>query len=297
MHTMIGFSSEYKRLNPIMQEDLLEFSGFSEPIIRLIIFVFIFIAIIFLEIAIPRRELQFNQKKRWLQNLGIALLNIAILRLLFPFAAVGIAIYAENQSLGILMHLDLPLPVRLVCGFLMLDMCIYWQHRLFHHIPLLWRLHKIHHTDADFDLTTGLRFHPIEILLSMMIKTGAIIVIGPPVMAVLLFEILLSSSALFTHGNFTIMKALERFLRTFIVTPEMHRIHHSVLPEETNSNFAFNISLWDRLFRTYRAESQDDQTTMRLGLKEYADFPRLTLLALLLMPFHSSPRSSSKEIP
>lgn len=294
MNTMTSFLDA---LNPpyfFMYEKYLELAVLNEPVIRLTVFIFVFITIGLFEIWMPKRKLFFNQKARWSQNIGIALLNIAVVRLLFPFAAVGIATYVENHSIGILPFTSSPSAIAVICGFLMLDMCIYWQHRLFHRVPALWRLHMIHHTDPDLDLSTGLRFHPLEMVLSMMIKTLAIIIIGPPVIAVLIFEIVLNGSALFTHGNFTIPTIVELFLRKIIVTPDMHRIHHSVLREETDSNFSFSICIWDHLFKTYRTKPKSNHKTMLLGLTEYRNLGQLTLINLLIMPFRSPEKFRTK---
>jgi sterol desaturase/sphingolipid hydroxylase (fatty acid hydroxylase superfamily) len=168
---------------------------------------------------------------------------------------------------------------------LLLDMVIYWQHRLFHQVPMLWRLHKVHHADLDFDVTTGVRFHPLEILLSMLIKLLAVLLIGPPALAILLFEVLLNGTALFNHANVYIPPSIDRLLRLVVVTPDMHRVHHSSIYVETNSNYGFNLPWWDRMFASYRAQPQDGHTGMHIGLRDIPE--RQTLLRLLLLPFRS----------
>lgn len=257
----------------------------QEPLLRIGIFALILALLALLEHLIPKRAYGTDRRRRWYANFSLLLADTLLLRLFFPLAATGIALYAEQHSIGLLHHLEAPLPVAWIAGLLALDCLIYWQHRLLHRIPLLWRLHKIHHTDLDLDLSTGVRFHPLEILLSMLLKAGAILLLGIPATAVLVFEILLNGFSLFTHSNIALPPELELRLRRVFVTPDMHRIHHSVNPAETDSNFSFNFSLWDRLFRSYRAAPELDPQTMPLGLKEYRDARRLGFLGLLKIPF------------
>ena len=217
----------------------------TELVIRLTAFITIFLIIAYWEIKRPRRPLKLDKAKRWLNNLALVVLNTVILRLVFPAAAVGMAALASEQGWGLLNHYSLGFGVSLLISIVALDLIIYLQHVLFHSLPLLWRLHMVHHADMDFDVTTALRFHPIEILLSMLIKFAAILVLGPPIVAVIVFEILLNACAMFNHGNITLPKWLDGLLRLLIVTPDMHRVHHSTIKRETNSNYGF--TLWAKL--------------------------------------------------
>lgn len=256
-----------------------------ELVIRLIAFVGVFLIIAFWETKYPRRTLQLSKMKRWLNNLALVVLNTVILRLVFPTAAVGMAALATEHGWGILNQVSLGFGISLLISLFVLDFIIYLQHVLFHSIPLLWRLHMVHHADMDFDVTTALRFHPIEILLSMLIKFAAILVLGPSIVAVIVFEILLNASAMFNHGNLHLPKWLDSALRLLIVTPDMHRVHHSVIKRETNSNYGFNLSIWDRLFGTYRAQPQQGHDGMTIGLNQFRDPKKQYLHWLLLLPF------------
>jgi sterol desaturase/sphingolipid hydroxylase (fatty acid hydroxylase superfamily) len=237
----------------------------------------------------PTRQWLLPRRIRWLNNLSLAAINTLTLRLLFPAAAAGAAVAAEHHDWGLLRVLDPGYPAAVLLTLLALDLVVWIQHVAMHAVPLLWRLHRVHHADPDFDVTTGLRFHPLEMVLSMLLKSGVILLLGPPVAAVILFELLLNATSLFNHGNVSLPPAADRILRLLIVTPDMHRIHHSVEPEETNSNFGFNLSWWDRLFRTYRAEPGAGQQGMTIGLRS-SDPPRdITWLpGLLLLPFHGN---------
>jgi sterol desaturase/sphingolipid hydroxylase (fatty acid hydroxylase superfamily) len=195
------------------------------------------------------------------------------------------AILAEERAWGLLNNVALPEGMAVVAGVILLDCSIYFQHVLFHAIPVLWRLHMVHHADLDFDVTTGLRFHPIEMLLSVGIKVISVVVLGPPVLAVLIFEVLLNATAMFNHGNVRLHPGVDRYLRWILVTPDMHRVHHSVIRVETNSNYGFNLPWWDRLFGTYRAQPSGGHQKMEIGLRQYRDPTRLTLPAMLLLPF------------
>ncbi len=256
-----------------------------ELVIRLIAFAGVFLIIAYWETRRPRRPLQQSKKIRWLNNLGLVVLNTVILRLVFPAAAVGMASLASEHGWGILNQVSLGPATSLLISLVVLDLIIYLQHVLFHSIPLFWRLHMVHHADMDFDVTTALRFHPIEILLSMLIKFAAILVLGPSVIAVIIFEILLNASAMFNHGNLHLPKWLDSMLRLLIVTPDMHRVHHSVIKRETNSNYGFNLSIWDRLFGTYRAQPQQGHEGMTIGLNQFRDSKKQSLPWLLLLPF------------
>jgi len=261
----------------------------NENIIRLGFFFIIFFAVAFWEFLAPRRVLTTSKTMRWISNLGITFINPLVLHLLFPILAVGMALKAHESGWGLLNIFELPYWVALVIGVAMLDFVIYLQHAMFHAIPLLWRLHMVHHADLDYDMTTGLRFHPIEIVLSMMIKLSSVALLGPPVMAVLVFEILLNATAMFNHGNIRLPLKLDHVLRLIIVTPDMHRVHHSVIIRETNSNFGFNLPWWDRLFGTYQDQPARGHTNMTIGLAQFRDAKKLTLPWLLALPFIGDP--------
>jgi sterol desaturase/sphingolipid hydroxylase (fatty acid hydroxylase superfamily) len=255
----------------------------NEPFIRLAAFLGVFAAVAAWESLSPRRRLNTSKASRWISNISITVVGTAVVRGIFPVLAVTFA--ANAPSMGILQLVPLPFFIKVIAGVLALDLIIYGQHVMFHSIPLLWRLHMMHHADLDVDVTTGLRFHPVEILLSMIIKLAAILLFGPPVVAVILFEILLNATSMFNHGNIRMGGSLDRLLRLFVVTPDMHRVHHSVVILEANSNFGFNLPWWDRLFGTYRAQPAAGHTDMVLGLSQFRDPQRLTLLWLLALPF------------
>jgi sterol desaturase/sphingolipid hydroxylase (fatty acid hydroxylase superfamily) len=237
----------------------------------------------------PRRPLTTSKKLRWLNNLGITFLNPLLVRLIFPVLTVNMALRAQERDWGLLNNFDLPYWLDIVIGIIVLDLVIYLQHVMFHAIPLLLRLHMVHHADLDYDLTTGLRFHPIEIVLSMFIKLSMMVVLGPPVAAVLIFEILLNGAAMFNHGNIQLPSKIDRILRYFVVTPDMHRVHHSVVIQETNRNYGFNLPWWDRLFGTYCDQPTKGHTAMTIGLSQFRNEKRLTLPWLLILPMIGDP--------
>jgi sterol desaturase/sphingolipid hydroxylase (fatty acid hydroxylase superfamily) len=245
------------------------------------------------EFLAPRRQLSVGRKPRWPNNLGILVLDSALVRVLIPTAAVGVAAIAAEGGWGLFNLLALPGWLAAVLGFLLLDFIIYAQHVVFHKLPLLWRLHRMHHADLDIDVSTGLRFHPIEILLSMLIKIAAVILFGVPVLAVLVFEVVLNATAMFNHSNVVMPLWLDRIVRLFLVTPDMHRVHHSIIRMETDSNYGFNLPWWDRLFRTYRAQPREGHLGMTIGLSIFRDPRELRLDRLLTQPF----RSARKERP
>ncbi|MEJ2388122.1 MAG: sterol desaturase family protein [Chromatiaceae bacterium] len=257
-----------------------------EPAIRLGSFLGIFALMAVWELLAPRRALTVSRGLRWASNLGIVVLNTLVLRLLFPAAAAGVAALAAAREWGILNIYPVPPLLSLVLAVVALDFVIWLQHVLAHAVPALWRLHRVHHADLDYDLTTGARFHPLEILLSMLIKSAAVLVIGPPVAAVVIFEVLLNASSMFNHSNVRLPAALDRPLRWVLVTPDMHRVHHSVEHDETNSNFGFNLSLWDRLFGTYRDQPRAGHAGMTVGIRDHRD-PREVdrLPGMLALPF------------
>ncbi len=238
------------------------------------------------EVRAPRRRASASKRVRWTGNLGLVVLNTMILRVLFPAAAVGVAAFCAARGWGVLALLGLPAWATLVVAVVALDLTIYLQHVMLHAIPVLWRLHRVHHTDLDFDLTTGLRFHPLEILLSMLIKFAAIVMLGAPAAAVVIFEVLLNATSMFNHGNVRLPASADRLLRRLVVTPDMHRVHHSIDEDETNSNFGFNLPWWDRLFGTYRAQPRAGHEAMTLGIRTFRQ-PRLCLRlpGLLAIPF------------
>jgi sterol desaturase/sphingolipid hydroxylase (fatty acid hydroxylase superfamily) len=260
-----------------------------EIVIRLIFFLTIFGAVAYWEHRLPRRPLTTSKKVRWISNLSFMIGNPVLVRLIFPIVAVNTALIAQQRTWGLLNIFDWPLWLEFVVGVTILDIVIYLQHVMFHAVPLLWRLHMMHHADLDFDLTTGLRFHPIEIILSMILKMMVIVALGPPVTAVLAFEALLNGMAMFNHGNITIPISMDKWLRRLVVTPDMHRVHHSVIIRETNSNFGFNLSVWDRLFGTYCDQPQKGHTGMTIGLSQFRNVKKLTLPQLLILPFTGDP--------
>lgn len=262
-----------------------EFVMNHETAIRLGVFLGVFILVAVGEVLAPRRALSTTKGVRWFGNLGIVFLNTLAVRALFPVAAVGIALLAEERGWGLLNNIEMPYWLAVVVAVVVLDFVIYLQHVMFHAVPLLWRLHMMHHADLDYDVTTGVRFHPIEIILSMLIKLAAVSVLGPPVLAVLIFEVLLNATAMFNHGNLRIPLPMDRALRLFVVTPDMHRVHHSVTARETNSNFGFNLPWWDRLCGTYCAQPAHGHEGMTIGLKQFRDPKRLTLPWMLALPF------------
>jgi sterol desaturase/sphingolipid hydroxylase (fatty acid hydroxylase superfamily) len=261
----------------------------NENVIRVSFFLIIFVLVAIWELLAPRRALTTSKKIRWFSNLFITILNPLLLRLLFPVLAVNMALKSQERGWGLLNNFDLPSWLDIAVGIIVLDLVIYLQHVIFHAIPILWRLHMVHHADLDYDLTTGLRFHPIEIVLSMCIKLSLIVVLGPPVAAVLIFEILLNGLAMFNHGNIHIPSKIDRILRYFVVTPDMHRVHHSVVMRETNSNYGFNLPWWDRLFGTYCDQPTKGHIAMTIGLSQFRNQKRLTLPWLLILPLIGDP--------
>ena len=271
--------------------DFEQFVLTNEPIIRLGFFLGVFAVVGLWELAAPRRVLTVSKGLRWASNLGIVVLNTVLLRLLFPLAAVGVAAFCKANGWGLLNHFHIPFVIAVPLAVIVLDFVIWLQHVMVHAVPALWRLHRVHHADPDYDVTTGSRFHPIEIILSMLIKFAAIAVLGPPVVAVVLFEVLLNATAMFNHGNIRLPSALDRVLRWFVVTPDMHRVHHSIEDDEANSNFGFNLPWWDRLFGTYREQPRAGHLGMTIGIRDHRD-PRevARLPGMLLLPFKGEVR-------
>ena len=242
------------------------------------------------EVLAPRRASTISRIVRWGNNLGLVVFNTVLLRLIFPTAAVGVAIFTSEHNWGLLNFVHLPPLVSVAISIVVLDFVIYFQHVLMHAIPALWRLHRVHHADLDYDFTTGVRFHPLEIIVSMLIKFVAILILGPPVAAVVIFEVILNASSMFNHGNIKLPAALDRILRLLIVTPDMHRVHHSVEKDESNRNFGFNLSLWDHLFDTYRQQPRAGHEEMVVGIQNYRELRDVTSIhGLLLLPFRNKP--------
>lgn len=259
-----------------------------EPVIRLSFFFVIFAVVGIWEVLAPQRALTVSKSLRWASNLGLVILNTVVLRLLFPMAAVGIAAFSEANGWGLLNHFPVPFWLAVPLAVVAMDLVIWLQHVMVHAVPALWRLHRVHHADLDYDLTTGSRFHPIEIVLSMLIKFATITVLGAPVVAVVIFEVVLNAAAMFNHGNIRLPVGLDRVLRQFIVTPDMHRVHHSVEDDETHSNFGFNLPWWDHLFGTYRAQPRAGQLGMTIGIHGHTDPREVARLdGMLMMPFKS----------
>ncbi|HEY5702885.1 MAG TPA: sterol desaturase family protein [Gammaproteobacteria bacterium] len=256
-----------------------------EQIIRIFVFGALLLLMLLWETLSPRRRVIARPGLRRLNNLLLLLVDVAVTALLFPVAAVGSAVIASDMQWGLFNQVDINPLYSIIISFFLLDLLIYWQHVLFHKIPLLWRIHRVHHTDAHIDVTTGIRFHPVEIILSMILKMAFIMLLGAPVIAVILFEITLFSLAMFNHGNVNIPVTLDRYLRYLLVTPDMHRVHHSQIRYETNSNFGFCIPWWDRFFSTYREQPELGHQRMKIGLKEFEDQDVVNLMSLIKQPF------------
>lgn len=239
------------------------------------------------EALAPRRPMSYRRSQRWFGNIGLVVINTLILRLLFPAAAVAIALLGEQRGWGLLNNISIAPWLSIVLAVILLDLAIYFQHVLFHAVPLLWRIHRMHHADPECDVTTGSRFHPIEIVLSMLIKLTVLLAIGAPALAVLIFEVLLNAAAMFNHANVRIPLSVDKLLRYFIVTPDMHRVHHSVIQKETDSNFGFNLPWWDYLFGTYRAQPAKGHLGMIIGIGQFHSLRDLRLDQLLIQPFRT----------
>jgi sterol desaturase/sphingolipid hydroxylase (fatty acid hydroxylase superfamily) len=265
--------------------EISEFIVSHEATIRMTFFVGIFVIVALIELAVPRRPLTTSKAGRWFANIGIVIINTVVLRLLVPAGGVGISVWVGRQGWGVFNYLDWPIWIEVILSVILLDFVIYLQHLMFHAVPLLWRFHMMHHADLDYDVTTGTRFHPIEIIISLGIKATAISVLGAPAVGVIIFEILLNGTAMFNHGNFYIPLGIDRILRLMVVTPDMHRVHHSVFPSETNSNFGFNLPWWDWLMGTYRAQPTKGHDGMTIGLNQFRDPARLTLPRIIALPF------------
>lgn len=257
----------------------------TEPYLRLAVFAALFVLLALFERLAPRRAPGLPPARRWPHNIAVAVVNTTLLRVLLPASMVTLAAEWSARDGALLNQVVWPGWVEVLLAVLLLDLVIYWQHRLFHAIPVLWRLHRMHHADTDFDVTTGVRFHPLEIALSLLIKLGAVFLLGTPAIAVLIFELVLSSTSLFNHANLRLPPACERLLRAVVVTPDMHRVHHSVEADEHNRNFGFNLPWWDHLFGSYRASPRGGHDGMVIGLPVFRAPRELALHRLLLQPF------------
>jgi len=257
----------------------------NELLIRLGFFFGILVVMFLWELIAPRRPLTTSKIIRWFSNLGLVLIDSIVVRLFFPTALAGIALLVQQRGWGLFNQFELPYLLKIIFSVLVLDLVIYLQHIVFHSVPLFWRLHMVHHTDMDIDVTTGVRFHPIEIILSMGIKMIVVVLIGAPAVAVLIFEIILNGTSMFNHGNVHYSQNIDSILRLLVVTPEMHRVHHSTIRWETNSNLGFNFPWWDRLFGTYRGQPAKGHLEMTIGLDQYKEPNKLTLPWLLVLPF------------
>ncbi len=255
-----------------------------EAAIRLSFFLGMLAIMAVWEVASPRRRREIPRLLRWTNNLGIVVLDTLLVRLTFPVVAVGMAMLAQERGFGLFNAYPVPYAVAFIVSVIALDLAIYLQHVMFHAVPALWRLHRMHHADLEYDVTTGLRFHPVEILMSMGIKLAVVAVLGPPAAAVLVFEVLLNATAMFNHGNVRLPEAVDRVLRLFMVTPDMHRVHHSVDPAETNTNYGFNLSVWDRMLGTYKAEPRLGQEGMAIGIEQFRTNRDLWLDRMLIQP-------------
>lgn len=281
---MLGLSPVLLTVSNGVLIPMTEFLTTHEPALRLGAFLSMIIAMAIWEGLAPRRRRKLPRMGRWAINFAIVALNTLLLRLIFPAAVVGVAIWTQDRGWGLFNLTGTPAWIALPVAVIILDLVIYGQHVVFHKIPLLWRLHRMHHTDLDFDFTTAVRFHPVEILLSILIKFAAVIILGASAAAVIVFEVILSSSALFNHGNGRLPPGLDRFLRLGIVTPDMHRVHHSVIRIETDSNYGFALSIWDRLFGTYRQSPEAGHEAMTIGLPDFQNPADTRFLHLMVNP-------------
>lgn len=266
--------------------DINEFVMANEKTIRMSIFFGILIVMALWEVVAPRRASTVSKTIRWVNNLGLVFFNSFLLRVIFPAAAVGMATFANANGWGIFNYYEVPFWVTVVVSIIIMDFIIYLQHIMVHAVPALWRIHRMHHADLDFDVTTGARFHPLEIILSMLIKFATIVVLGPPVIAVVIFEVVLNATAMFNHSNVRMPLGLDRVLRWIVVTPDMHRVHHSIEDDEANSNFGFSLPWWDRLFGTYRDQPRAGHEGMTIGIRKFREVKQVAWFpGMMLLPF------------
>ncbi|MEP7350934.1 MAG: sterol desaturase family protein [Sphingorhabdus sp.] len=256
----------------------------AEPLIRFGVFAAVLALLLVWEFLAPRRSLTVEKWRRWPGNFGVVVIDTLLLRILFPTAAVGLALVAEVNQWGLLNLVTLPNWLAILVTVVVLDLIIYAQHVMFHAVPVFWRLHRMHHADLDIDVTTGIRFHPVEILLSMIIKLAAVVMLGAPALGIIIFEVLLNASSMFNHSNIRLDARLDRLMRWILVTPDMHRVHHSIVARETHANFGFNLPWWDYLFGTYRAQPAAGHRAMTIGLIQFRDPAELRLDRMLMQP-------------
>lgn len=258
---------------------------FTEPQIRFGVFIGLFLILAVMEFFAPRRELEHVKAKRWLTNWALVIIDSFVLRLIFTGAAVGVALWAQANGYGLFNWFEVPLVVSVITSFIVLDFSIWLSHLASHKVPILWNVHRMHHSDVDIDVSTAIRFHPIEIVLSMVWKMIIVVALGAPAIAVLIFEIILNGAAMFNHSNIKLPLWMDRILRVIIVTPDMHRVHHSIVHKETDSNYGFNLAIWDRLFGTYIDQPEAGHKGMKIGLGEWQDERPTGLLWSLKVPF------------
>lgn len=265
----------------------MEILGLTEGAFRLGIFASVFVTMAFAEAILPRKTRVQPRAGRWVTNWALVIVDSIVLRIVFPILAVGVAVHANEQSWGLLALVKLPFWIEAILAVVLLDLAVWAQHVASHKIPLLWRVHKVHHADRDIDVTTGVRFHPVEIMLSMAYKLVIVVLLGPAAIAVVLFEVILNASAMFNHANVRLPLVIDRVLRAIIVTPDMHRVHHSIISRETDSNYGFFLSIWDRMFGTYVAQPQHGHKGVVIGLDSYQDDSPSSLVWSILVPFKS----------
>ena len=264
--------------------DVTQFIGTHEGTIRLSVFLGLVFVLGLSEWAKPRRKRVLSQGQRWFTNFAIAILDSVIVRLLFPAAAVGVALWAQANGYGLFNVLQVPLWLSILISFVVLDFAVWLSHLLSHKVPVFWRFHRMHHSDRDLDVSSALRFHPVEIVGSMLWKVAWVVALGAPAVAVILFEIVLNGTAIFNHANLKLPLAVDRILRLLVVTPDMHRVHHSIIHTETDSNYGFNLPWWDRLFGTYTDQPSLGHEGMTVGLEEWQDSQPANLVWTLKVP-------------
>ncbi len=254
--------------------------------VRIAAFIGVFFILALGELFFPKRaKTNVPQKTRWISNLSIVIFDNIFMRLVLPLMAIDMAILAQKMNWGIFNHFEIPFWLNLILTVIILDLIIYLQHVMFHVVPIFWRVHRMHHADLDFDVTTGIRFHPIEVIISMGIKIGSVALLGASPIGVLIFEIVLNATSMFSHSNLRLPLSIDRVLRCGIVTPDMHRVHHSIIEHETNSNFGFNFSIWDRIFGTYLNQPSEGHQKMTIGITDFRNYKYLRFDWLLLIPF------------
>jgi sterol desaturase/sphingolipid hydroxylase (fatty acid hydroxylase superfamily) len=260
-----------------------------EPLLRMTAFLGVFVLMALWEALAPRRSRQFSRRTRWPHNIALLAVDVAVVRVFAPGVAIAVAMAGELNGWGLFNIFQPPTWIGIPLAVAFLDLVVYFQHVAFHAVPALWRLHRVHHTDLDFDVTTGTRFHPLEILISTGIKCAAVAAIGAPVVAVLAFELLLNASSMFNHGNVRIAPGIELWLRWLVVTPDMHRVHHSMVFNETSSNFGFTLPFWDRLLGTYRSQPAGGHEKMIIGVDAFRSEADLRIDRLLIQPLLDNP--------